>query len=46
MGTGIDLQHIFHGGDESSVRPGRDHPVFFQVRLEIVFLSARPTVLK
>ena len=46
VGAGIDRQNIFHRGHESGVRFGRNDPVFTQMRFEIVFLSARPTVLK
>ena len=46
MGTGVEGQNIFHRGDEGRVRFGRNDPVFAQMRFEMVFLSARPTVLK
>src|SRR5262249_61313317 len=44
--AGIHLQHVLHGGHEPGVGLGRDDPVFFQVRLDVVFFSARATVLK
>ncbi len=46
MGAGVERQNIFHGRHESRVRFGRNDPVFAQMRFEMVFLSARPTVLK
>ena len=44
--AGVDVEHIFHGRNERGVGLGRDHPIGAQVRLEVVFLSARATVLK
>ena len=46
VGPGIDSQNILHRGDEGGVGLGWNDPVFVQMRFEIVFLSARPTVLK
>ena len=45
MGALIDVQHVFHGGDEGRVGLGRDHPLLLEMRLEHVFLSVRPIVL-
>ena len=42
----VDVQHVLHRRHERSIGFRRDHPVVGQVRFEIVFLSARPTVLK
>jgi len=42
----LDLKHVFHGSDERGIGLRRDHPVVAQVRLEVVFLRAPPTVLK
>ena len=42
----VDLQHVLHRSDKGRVRLRRNDPVVGQVRFEIVFLSARPTVLK
>ena len=41
----VNIKHVFHRGDEGRVGFRRDHPIVGQVRFEIVFLSARPTVL-
>ena len=41
----VDLQHVFHVGDESRAGLGRDDPLLLQMRLESVFLSVRPIVL-
>ena len=41
----VDLQHVFHVGDEARVGLRRDHPLLFEMRLEKVFLSVRPIVL-
>jgi hypothetical protein len=41
----VDVEHVLHRRDERRVGFRRDHPVVGQVRLEVVFLSARPTVL-
>ena len=41
----INLQHIFHVGDERRVGIRRNDPLFLQMRLEIVFFSVRPIVL-
>src|SRR4029079_15644337 len=41
---GINLQHIFHVGDEGRVRLGREDPLLLQPRLDLVFLSVRQTV--
>ena len=46
MGPGINRQNIFHRGDEGRVGLGRNDPVLAQMRFEVVFFSARPTVLK
>ena len=42
----VDVEHVLHRRDERCVGFRWDHPVVGQVRLEVVFLSARPTVLK
>ncbi len=44
--AGVNLKHLLHGGNKSGILFWRDHPIFAQMRLELVFLSARPTVLK
>ena len=41
----IDLQHVFHIGDEPRVGVRRDHPLLLEMRFENVFLSVRPIVL-
>ena len=41
----IDLQHVFHIGDEGRVGLRRDPPWLLEMRLENVFLSVRPIVL-
>src|SRR6516165_8181193 len=41
----IDVQHVFHVGDESRAGLGRNHPLLFEMRPEKVFLSVRPIVL-
>ena len=41
----IDLQHVFHVGDEGRIGLRRDHPLLFEMRFENVFLSVRPIVL-
>ena len=46
MRSRIDVEHILHRCDERRVGLGRNDPIVGQVRFEIVFLSARPTVLK
>ena len=42
----VDVEHVLHRGDKCGVGFRRDDPVVGQVRFEIVFFSARPTVLK
>src|SRR6516225_1551675 len=44
--AGIHFQYILHRGHEPCVGLGRDDPVFLQVRFDVVFFSARATVLK
>jgi hypothetical protein len=44
--AGVDLEHVLHRGDKARVGLGWNDPVFVQMRLQIVFFSARPTVLK
>src|SRR5262249_11116036 len=44
--TSIDLEHVLHCSDKRCVGFGRDDPVFFQVRFDVVFFSALATVLK
>src|SRR4029077_340667 len=46
MRARINLEHILHGRDKRGVGGGWDHPIFLQMRLDIVFFKARPTVLK
>ena len=46
MRSRVDVEHVFHRCHERRVGFRRDHPIIGQVRFEIVFLSARPTVLK
>src|SRR5258708_29772983 len=41
----INLQDVFHGGNEGGVGVRRDDPLPFQMRLESVFFSVRPIVL-
>jgi hypothetical protein len=41
----LNLQDVFHGGDEGGVGVRRDDPLLFQMRLESVFFSVRPIVL-
>jgi hypothetical protein len=42
---GIDVQHVFHVGDESGVGRRRNDILLLQMRFEIVFFSLRPIVL-
>jgi hypothetical protein len=42
----IDVEHILHRSDEGSVGMSAGSPSSRSVRFEIVFLSARPTLLK
>src|SRR6516225_3305905 len=44
--AGIHFQYILHRGHEPCVGLGRDDPVFLQVRFDVVFFSARASVLK
>jgi hypothetical protein len=46
MRARINLEHILHGRDKRRIGGGWDHPIFLQMRLDIVFFKARPTVLK
>src|SRR6266699_1384418 len=41
----INLQHVFHRRDEAGVCFRRDHPLFFEMRLEFVFFKTRQIVL-
>lgn len=45
VGPRVNVEHVFHRRNKCSVGFWWDHPVVGQVRFEIVFLSARPTVL-
>src|SRR5207344_3451287 len=40
----VDGQHVFHGGYERTIGLRRDDPALPAMRLENVFLSARPIV--
>jgi hypothetical protein len=42
---GVDVQHFFHRRYECATCFRRDNPLLFTVRLQRVFLSARPIVL-
>jgi hypothetical protein len=42
----VDVEHVLHRRDKSCIGFRWDHPIVDQVRFEIVFLNARPTVLK
>src|SRR5437870_11805314 len=44
MGPQVDGKHIFHCGYEGAVGLRRDDPALPAMRLETVFLSARPIV--
>src|SRR5215218_10483745 len=44
VGFFVEVQNLFHPPHESRALPRRDHPLTFEVRLELVFLSVRLTV--
>src|SRR6266851_4427550 len=44
VGSGVDVQNVFHVPDELATGRTRQAPVFFQPGLEIVFFSVRRTV--
>src|SRR5215212_3629479 len=44
MGLFVEVEHSLHPPHEGRALPRRDHPLPFQVRLELVFLSVRLTV--
>ena len=41
----VNIQHIFHAHDKGGAALGRDFPVIAQVRLKLVFFSARCTLM-
>ena len=44
VGPVIDLQDVFHAGDELAVRVRRDRPALLQMRTKPPFFRARPIV--
>jgi len=40
----VDVEHLFHAGDELGVALRRNHPSYFLPRLELVFFRTRRTV--
>jgi hypothetical protein len=40
----VEVQNLLHPPHESRALPRRDHPLTFEVRPELVFLSVRLTV--
>ena len=45
VGRVVNIEHIFHAHDKGGAAIGRDFPVFAQVRLKLVFFSARWTLM-
>ncbi len=41
----VDLQNVFHAGNERRVCPGRNPPALLHVRLQFVFFNSRWTVI-
>src|SRR6516162_1352457 len=46
MRTRINLKNILHRCNKRSIGGGWNHPIFFKMRLDVVFFNARPAVSK